>query len=196
MDAFAAAEVGYPLPFVFCPLGLWPSGPFERLAKQGKDLFSVKSDTVEPLKELSVSANIEQIYNKKENCLSTLSLLLLQKQGLYEQPTNGFVVQLNEAKTWSYLFMPCLNYFYSIELQFDKLIYLLFYTKLLYFICFIILHIYATMTPGLLKKQKYKLFLLLLKLLLVFFVVNIYLILILVSILEEYKLEQLDSELF
>nr|YP_009424213.1 hypothetical protein [Ulva flexuosa]AQS79878.1 hypothetical protein [Ulva flexuosa]ATP01436.1 hypothetical protein [Ulva flexuosa]AZP40209.1 hypothetical protein [Ulva flexuosa] len=114
----------------------------------------------------------------------------------YEQPINNFIaLSSNEAKTWSCLFIIYLNYFYCIQLNEAVLNFLLLYTKLEYLIPFIIIHYYSSIKPGLLNKQKFWFFQIILGLALFAFIVNQYTILTVIAIFEEFKLEQLDSEL-
>lgn len=112
------------------------------------------------------------------------------------QPVDDFVVlSSNEAKTWSCLFIVYLNYFYCIELNKAVLDFLLLYAKMVYLIAFVVMHSYSNIKPGLLNKQKLWVFRKLVGFLLFFFILNQYTILTLIGIFEEFKLEQLDSEL-
>ena len=101
----------------------------------------------------------------------------------------------NEAKTWSCLFIIYLNYFYCIQLNQAILNCLLLYTKLKYLASFIIIHYYSKIKPGLLNTQQLWVFQLLLTILFLSFIINQYTILTVIAIVEELKLEQLDSEL-
>ena len=114
----------------------------------------------------------------------------------YEQCIDNFIaLSSNEAKTWSCLFIVYLNYFYCIQLNQTVLNFLLLYSKLQYLTSFIIIHYYSNIKPGLLNKQKFRLFQVILGLALFIFVLNQYTILTAIAIFEELKLEQLDSEL-
>nr|YP_010003064.1 hypothetical protein JXX86_mgp22 [Ulva sp. TM637]AZP40088.1 hypothetical protein [Ulva sp. TM637] len=114
----------------------------------------------------------------------------------YHQPINNFIaLSSNEAKTWSCLFIIYLNYFYCIELNETVLNFLLLYTKLKYLTLFIIIHTYSNIKPGLLNRQKFWVFQIILGLVFLGFAVNQYTILTVIAIFEEFKLEQLDSEL-
>nr|YP_009183735.1 hypothetical protein [Ulva prolifera]ALN38265.1 hypothetical protein [Ulva prolifera]QZJ45958.1 hypothetical protein [Ulva prolifera] len=113
-----------------------------------------------------------------------------------EQPINNFIaLSSNEAKTWSCLFIVYLNYFYCIQLNERVLNLLLLYTKLEYLTPFIMIHYYSNIKPGLLNKQKLWFFQIILGLAFFGFIVNQYTILTAIAIFEEFKLEQLDSEL-
>ncbi len=114
----------------------------------------------------------------------------------YDLSKNHFLaLSSNEAKTWSCLFIIYLNYFYCIQLNQAILNCLLLYTKLKYLASFIIIHYYSMIKPGLLNTQKLWVFQLLLTILLLSFIINQYTILTVIAIVEELKLEQLDSEL-
>ena len=114
----------------------------------------------------------------------------------YEQPINNFIaLSSNEAKTWSCLFIVYLNYFYCIQLNEAVLNFLLLYTKLGYLIPFIVLHYYSNIKPGLLNRQKFLVFQIILGFSFFGFMLNQYAILTGIAIFEELKLEQLDSEL-
>nr|YP_010003100.1 hypothetical protein JXX85_mgp21 [Ulva sp. TM708]AZP40133.1 hypothetical protein [Ulva sp. TM708] len=116
----------------------------------------------------------------------------------YQLSADHFIaLSSNEAKTWSCLFIVYLNYFYCIQLNQTALNSLLLYTKLEYLAVFIIIHYYSNVKPGLFNKQKFRFFQAILGITLVLFVfvLNQYTILMAIAIFEEFKLEQLDSEL-
>nr|YP_010437051.1 hypothetical protein NQY40_mgp31 [Ulva meridionalis]UTA96525.1 hypothetical protein [Ulva meridionalis]UTA96583.1 hypothetical protein [Ulva meridionalis] len=109
---------------------------------------------------------------------------------------NNFIaLSSNEAKTWSCLFIVHLNYFYCIQLNKTVLNFLLLYTKLEYLTPFIMIHYYSNIKPGLLNRQNFWVFQIMLNLLFLGFIINQFIILTIIAIFEELKLEQLDSEL-
>nr|UCS09829.1 hypothetical protein [Percursaria percursa] len=113
---------------------------------------------------------------------------------LYNTIDDFIVLSSNEAKTWSCLFIVYLNYFYCIGLNKSVLNFLLFHAKLVYLVGFLFHHCFSLIKPGLLKKQNL-LCLQALVLFLLLFIVNQCTILMLIATFEEFKLEQLDSEL-
>nr|YP_009420532.1 hypothetical protein [Ulva pertusa]ASO76195.1 hypothetical protein [Ulva pertusa]ASO76236.1 hypothetical protein [Ulva pertusa] len=116
----------------------------------------------------------------------------------YQLSADHFIaLSSNEAKTWSCLFIVYLNYFYCIQLNQTALNILLLYTKFEYLAVFIITHYYSNVKPGLFNKQTFRFFQAILgvTLTLFVFVLNQYAILTAIAIFEEFKLEQLDSEL-
>ena len=108
---------------------------------------------------------------------------------------NDFIaLSTNEAKTWSCLFIIYLNYFYCVQLNEAILSCLVLYTKLKFLAPFIIMHYYSKIKPGLLNAQKFCVFQIMLNFLFLSFIVNQYTILTAIGVFEEFKLEQLDSE--
>nr|AZT79235.1 hypothetical protein [Ulva compressa] len=168
--------------------------PFEKLNYQTET-----EQQLLPLQQQRLSGAEKSIYYNQDQRTVYSDKLDNQSSFLaydYEQCIDNFIaLSSNEAKTWSRLFIAYLNYFYCIQLNQTVLNCLLLYTKLQYLTAFIVIHYYSNIKPGLLNKQKFGLFQVLLSLALFTFVLNQYTILTAIAVFEELKLEQLDSEL-
>nr|AZP40183.1 hypothetical protein [Ulva compressa] len=168
--------------------------PFEKLNYQTET-----EQQLLPLQQQRLSGAEKSIYYNQDQRTVYSDKLDNQSSFLaynYEQCIDNFIaLSSNEAKTWSRLFIVYLNYFYCIQLNQTVLNCLLLYTKLQYLTAFIVIHYYSNIKPGLLNKQKFGLFQVLLSLALFTFVLNQYTILTAIAVFEELKLEQLDSEL-
>ena len=168
--------------------------PFEKLNYQTET-----EQQLLPLQQQRLSGAEKSIYYNQDQRTVYSDKLDNQSSFLaydYEQCIDNFIaLSSNEAKTWSRLFIVYLNYFYCIQLNKTVLNCLLLYTKLQYLTAFIVINYYSNIKPGLLNKQKFGLFQVLLSLALFTFVLNQYTILTAIAVFEELKLEQLDSEL-
>nr|YP_009560619.1 hypothetical protein [Ulva compressa]ATP01494.1 hypothetical protein [Ulva compressa] len=168
--------------------------PFEKLNYQTET-----EQQLLPLQQQRLSGAEKSIYYNQDQRTVYSDKLDNQSSFLaydYEQCIDNFIaLSSNEAKTWSRLFIVYLNYFYCIQLNQTVLNCLLLYTKLQYLTAFIVINYYSNIKPGLLNKQKFGLFQVLLSLALFTFVLNQYTILTAIAVFEELKLEQLDSEL-
>nr|WVH39686.1 hypothetical protein [Ulva dactylifera] len=161
--------------------------------------FACEKLSHQPETEQLLSGAIKPIQNNYEY-LSGYSDKLCLKNTLitykyFEPIDNSIALSSNEAKTWSRLFIIYLNYFYCIQLNKTVLNFLLLYTKLGYLTPFIVIHYYSNIKPGLLNRQNFWFFQIILGLAFFGCIVNQYTILTAIAIFEEFQLEQLDSEL-
>lgn len=100
----------------------------------------------------------------------------------------------NEGRTWFYLFIVYLSYFYCLEVDKTTLSNVLMHLKRIYYCILIIIHIYSICTPGLFKKWTANYFFILIAVVLVL-LLSPFAVFILITSFEELELERLDSEL-
>jgi hypothetical protein len=101
----------------------------------------------------------------------------------------------NEGKSWFYLWITFLSYFFCLELSTVYLQCLLVYSKTIYIGLFIAMQVYSLLSPATLKQERRGFWLLASLLSLVYIAFNQHGILLLAGTLEEYRLEQLDSQI-